>query len=345
MDIITDPLIIAKKAQLRYVSDKKVKGITRQLRGENFVYFDPHLKQITDSIMIDRLNGLRIPPAWQNVWICPNDRGHIQAIGYDERGRKQYIYHPEWIEMMQQNKFNKVIFFGERLPRIRRHVNEDLALPGLPKERVLATLVWMLQHTFIRIGNEEYAKENQSFGLTTLREKHVEMHTSTVSLNFKGKSGVMHEVDITNPRVVKTIRKCVELPGYELFHYLDDNGKKNTIDSEDVNNYLKHITSDDFTAKDFRTWGGTVLAASTLNNLGIYDTKTAMVRNIRTAVKNVSQHLRNTIAVCKKYYIHPTVIQSYEEQELIPFFQKFEEKKTGLSPQEYALINLLRKYA
>lgn len=344
MDIITDPLIIAKKAQLRYVSDKKVKGITRELRGKNFAYFDPHKKQITDSVMIERINALRIPPAWQNVWICPNNRGHIQAIGYDERGRKQYIYHTEWVDMMQQNKFNKVIYFGERLPRIRRHVNEDLALPGLPKERVLATLVWMLQHTFIRIGNEEYAKENQSFGLTTLRNKHVEMHTSTVSLNFKGKSGVMHEVDITNPRIVKTIRKCVELPGYELFHYLDDNGQKNTIDSEDVNQYLKHITDEDFTAKDFRTWGGTVLAASTLNELGLYDTKTAMVRNIRAAVKNVSQHLRNTIAVCKKYYIHPTVIQSYEEQELIPFFQKFDEKKTGLNPQEYALINLLKKY-
>lgn len=345
MDIITDPLIIAKQAKLRYVSDKKHKGFSRELRGKHYSYFDPKGEQIKDSVMVDRINGLRIPPAWQNVWISANDRGHIQAIGYDEKGRKQYIYHPEWIEMMQQNKFNKVIYFGERLPRIRRHVNEDLALPGLPKERVLATLVWMLQHTFIRIGNEEYAKENQSFGLTTLRNKHVEMHESTVSLNFKGKSGVMHEIDITNPRIVKTIRKCVELPGYELFHYLDENGKKSTIDSEDVNQYLKHITDEDFTAKDFRTWGGTVLAASTLNTLGNYDTQKLMVKNIRAAVKNVSQHLRNTIAVCRKYYIHPTVIQSYEEQELVPFFQSFEGKKSGLTPQEFALINLLKKHA
>lgn len=345
MDIITDPEQIAKKAQLRYVSDKKMKGITRVLQGEHFSYFDPKNLPITDSILIDRLNALKIPPAWQNVWICPNDRGHIQAIGYDERGRKQYIYHPEWIALGQENKFNRVIFFGERLPRIRRRVNEDMSLRGLPKERVLATLVWLLQHTFIRIGNEEYAKENQSYGLTTLRAKHIEMHSDSATLNFKGKSGVMHDVDISNPKVLKTIRKCVELPGYELFQYLDEDGKKCTIDSGDVNEYLKYITDDDFTAKDFRTWGGTVMAASTLNDLGTYETPKVMVKNIRTAVKTVSQHLRNTIAVCRKYYIHPVVIESYEEQELVPFFQTFEEKKSGLSPEEYKLINLLRKHA
>ena len=295
--------------------------------------------------MVDRINLLRIPPAWQNVWICPNDRGHIQAIGYDEKGRKQYIYHPEWIEMMQENKFSKVIFFGERLPKIRRKVNEDLALQGLPKERVLATLVWLLQHTFIRIGNEEYAKENQSYGLTTLREKHIEMHTDSATLNFKGKSGVMHEVDISNPRVLKTIRKCVELPGYELFHYINEDGKKTAIDSGDVNDYLKFITDDDFTAKDFRTWGGTVLAASTLYSLGAFDNEKVMQKNERTAVKNVAQHLRNTISVCRKYYIHPQVITSYENSQLVPHFSTFEKRKDGLSREEYAVITLLQETA
>ena len=226
MNLVTDPQQMAKQAELRYVTDRTMKGYSRLRKGEGFIYLDKKGEEITNDAILNRIKTIYIPPAWQNVWICPYEKGHIQAVGYDEKGRKQYVYHPEWLSMCQENKFSKVISFGSHLPTIRRKVRQDMDLPGLPKERVLATLVWLLQNTFIRVGNREYAKENQSYGLTTLRTKHVDMHQKSATLSFKGKSGVMHEVDIENPKVLKTIRKCVELPGYELFQYIENKEKK-----------------------------------------------------------------------------------------------------------------------
>lgn len=343
MEIVNDPIQIAKKAELRYISDKKVKGFSRVKKGDGFGFLDTKGAPITDNVMVDRLTKIYIPPAWKNVWISPFANGHIQAVGYDEKGRKQYVYHEGWITMMQQNKFEKVIYFGEHLPDIRRQIKKDMELPGLPKERVLGTLVWLLQNTFIRVGNQEYAKENQSYGLTTLRTKHVDLHRDSATLSFKGKSGVMHEVDIDNPKVLKTIRKCVELPGYELFQYISENGEKKHIDSSDVNEYLHEITKEDITAKDFRTWGGSMLAAVTLLDLGMFDTQKTMAKNVRTAVKKVSEHLRNTTSVCKKYYIHPTVINSYEQEKLLRHFQECTDKRPLLSSNECALISLLEQ--
>lgn len=344
MNLSTDPQLLAKEARLRYVSDRNMKGYGRVMRGDTFSFIDPSGNRVSDGVLIERLSGIYIPPAWQNVWICPHEKGHIQAIGYDEKGRKQYVYHPEWLAMCQEHKFSKVLFFGENLPRIRRHIKKDMELRGLPKEKVLATVVWLLQNTFIRVGNQEYAKTNKSYGLTTLRTQHVDMHTDSVTFSFKGKSGVKHEVDIDNPRVVKTIRKCIELPGYNLFQYISEEREKKKIDSGDVNDYLKGITGEDVTAKDFRTWGGTMVAALTLNDLGMFETQNVMKKNVRTAVKTVAEHLRNTISVCKKYYIHPTVITSYEQAELVNHFQNTTERKHGLTTNETALITLLEKY-
>ncbi len=344
MNLITDPKQIAKEARLRYITDRSTKGYSRIITGDKTTFIDPSGKPVTEQILIDRLEKVYIPPAWKNVWISPDEKGHIQAVGYDEKGRKQYVYHTDWLAMCQEHKFNKVLFFGENLPRIRRRVKQDMELRGLPKEKVVATVVWLLQNTFIRIGNKEYAKTNQSYGLTTLRMKHVDLHKDSVTFSFKGKSGVMHEVDIEDPRVVKTIRKCVELPGYELFQYVSEDKQRKRIDSGDVNEYLHEITGEEFTAKDFRTWGGTMVAALTLDTLGIFDTPKAMQKNIRTAVKTVSEHLRNTATVCKKYYIHPTVISSYENQELVDHFATTDTRKHGLTTSETALITLLEKH-
>lgn len=342
----SDALMLAKKAHLRYISDK-VKGYKRQRNDKEFIYFNTRGEKIKDPITISRIEQLVIPPAWEDVWISPDHNSHIQATGKDEKGRKQYIYHEEWNKMCQQNKFDKMVFFGYSLPKIRRKVREHMASNGLSKEKILATLVWLLSNTFIRIGNEEYAKENNSYGLTTLRSKHIDFDgTTSVTLSFKGKSGVEHIVEVTNPKVIKTIKKCIELPGYELFKYVDENGKRKIVDSAEVNDYLRDITGEDVSAKYFRTWGGTVLSAETLHKCGPYENKVALKKNLNQAVKEVSQHLRNTTTVCRCYYIHPTIITSYEKQTLIPHFEKSikkGEKYPGLTMHEYATLTLLER--
>jgi DNA topoisomerase I len=330
-----------KKAKLIYVSDKRP-GIMRQKIGKRFAYYDSDGKKVTKAGILSRINHLVIPPAWENVWICPSPNGYLQATGYDEKGRKQYLYHQAWVEACQQNKFEKLEFFGKVLPKIRRQVKKDMGLRGLPKQKVVATVIWLLEHTLVRVGNDEYAKENNSFGLTTLRERHVQVKGDQVRFRFMGKSGVEHDVDFDDPQVAKIIKSCIELPGYELFQYLDSQGQKHTVDSSDVNNYLKEITGEDITAKDFRTWGATLLSAQTLEKLGCDGNKKVMEKNIKLAVKEVSQHLRNTTKVCRDYYIHPQVLDCYKKKTLSQILERKRKTPKGISQAEFAVLYLLR---
>lgn len=337
-----------QKADLRYISDT-TKGISRKKSGKEFVYFDTNEKKITSEIILERIKKLAIPPAWKDVWICPSPTGYLQATGLDEKGRKQYIYHPDWVILSQQNKFNKILSFATYLPKIREKIRRDMTEDAYEKDKIIATVVWLLQHTMIRIGNEEYAEQNNSFGLTTLRNRHVKIQGKEVTFDFRGKSGVEHTVSVTHPKIAKIIKECVELPGYEIFQYIDDNGQRRTVDSQDVNSYLQKVTGEDITAKDFRTWGATVLGAKTLHAFGQASTTTAMKKNISQAVKTVSQHLRNTTTVCRTYYIHPTVLKTYETEILVPHFEKmyrtYPLERTSMNRQEFATYTLLEKYS
>lgn len=338
----------AEEAGLQYTNEEKTKGFSRQQHGSGFTYLDLDGIRISADRTVDRIEALSIPPAWTNVWINPSSHGHLQATGFDEKGRKQYIYHEEWTKICQQNKFNKVVFFGEVLPHIRRAVESDMAIRGHDRKKVTATVVWLLEHTFIRIGNKEYAKENSSYGLTTMRHKHVNVHGDTVQFEFKGKSGKKHQVDVTHPKVARTIRQCIELPGYQLFEYIDDDQNIRVIESRDINEYLQTITGEEVTAKDFRTWGATVISADTLHDLGPFTTKTEAKKNITRAVKNVSQHLGNTPKVCRSYYIHPTIPETYQKKILVRHFEEshktIDKKPRKLTVSEYAVVTLLKKY-
>jgi len=337
-----------KKVDLRYVSDT-TKGITRKKSGTDFVYVDTDGKKITSDVVQERIQSLVIPPAWTDVWICPSPTGYLQATGIDEKGRKQYLYHQDWTRLSQQNKFNKMLAFATYLPKIRQKISYDMGEDAYEKDKIIATIIWLLEHTLIRIGNEEYAEENNSYGLTTLRSRHVSIRGKNVTFEFRGKSGVEHTVQVTHPKIAKIIKECIELPGYEIFQYINDRGEKHTIDSQDVNEYLQNVTGEETTAKDFRTWGATVLGATTLNTIGPADTTTEIKKNILEAVKKVSQHLRNTTAVCRTYYIHPTVLKTYEEAILVPHFDKmyrtYPREKTAMNRQEFATYTLLQKYS
>lgn len=339
------PEELAKEVSLRYVSDT-TPGFTRQKKGGSFIYFDIKGDRITERKIIERIDELAIPPAWQNVWICPITFGHLQATGRDEKGKKQYIYHTRWSEIANQTKFDKMLYFSQALPGIRERVSRDMKIPGLKQERILATIVWLLDNTYIRIGNEEYAKDNNHYGLTTLRSKHVDIHGNSVTLEFTGKSGKNHEIAISDSRVIKTIKKLEELPGYELFKFIDENGEKRTIDSQDVNDYIKEIAKDSITAKEFRTWGGTVLAGITLKKIGDYLTKRDLKHNVTAAVCSVAKSLGNTPKVCRGYYVHPVIVKTYEKRILIPHFERIERSKIrGLDRNEYAVTTLLEKHS
>lgn len=337
-----------KKADLRYISDS-TRGFIRKKQNEKFIYFDTDEKRIDSEQVLARIEKLSIPPAWSDVWICPSPSGYLQATGFDEKKRKQYIYHEDWKKISQENKFNKMTFFAEVLPKIRNKVMRDMAEEELERDKIVATVVWLLGQTMIRIGNEEYVKENDSFGLTTLRSRHVKVRGKEVTFEFKGKSGVQHSVKISHPRIVKIIKECIDLPGYELFQYLDDDGEKHTVDSADVNEYLKNLTGEDVTAKDFRTWGGTVLCAETLHKIGYAQTEADEKKNISLTIKKVCQHLRNTMAVCRSYYIHPVVIETYQKKLLIPHFDNvykgYDRQKAEMAREEYATLTLLHKYS
>jgi DNA topoisomerase I len=300
----------AAEAGLRYVSDVSP-GIRRKRSGTGFTYVGSEGKRITDQKTLERIRKLAIPPAYTDVWICPFPNGHIQATGRDARGRKQYRYHPKWREVRDETKFGRMVAFSEVLPKLRARVDADLGRPGLPREKVLATVVRLLECTNIRVGNDEYARANGSYGLTTLRDKHVEVSGGNLRFSFKGKSGKTHEVELSDRRLARIVQRCRDVPGEELFQYLDDDGKRQTIDSGDVNDYLREISGQEFTAKDFRTWAGTMLAVTALRELGPMDTEREAKSAIIKAVDRVAQQLNNTRAVCRKYYIHPTVFETY----------------------------------
>ena len=310
LEIVTDPAEAAEEAGLRYVSDERP-GYSRKASGDDFEYLDTEGKPIRDEQRLLRIKRLAIPPAWTDVWICPSANGHLQATGRDTRRRKQYRYHDRWREVRDENKYDRIVIFGNALPKMRRRVNKDLKLPGLSQNKVLATVVELLERTFIRVGNEEYARENKSFGLTTMQDRHVDVKGSKLRFRFRGKSGRDHEIDLTDRRIAKTILKLQDLPGQDLFQYVDDGGEVRDISSQDVNDYLREITAEDFTAKDFRTWAGTVLAAIALNAQEKFETKMQAKANIKTAIGTVAKILGNTPAICRKCYVHPAVLETY----------------------------------
>jgi DNA topoisomerase-1 len=308
---ISDELVAAaKEAGLQYVTDERT-GYRRRAKGKHFEYLDTEGKPIRNEQRLLRIKRLAIPPAWTDVWICPSPNGHVQATGRDARGRKQYRYHERWREVRDENKFDRLAKFARTLPNIRRRAAQDLKLPGLPRRKVLATIVSLLERTFIRIGNEEYARDNKSFGLTTLKDRHVKVKGAMVRFRFQGKSGRHHEVDVTDRRVAKVVAKCQDLPGQDLFQYRDEDGEVQDVTSQDVNEYLRQLAGEDFTAKDFRTWGGTVLAAIALSRQEEFETKKQAKSNIKTAICAVAELLGNTPAVCRKCYIHPVIVEAY----------------------------------
>jgi DNA topoisomerase-1 len=315
--LVVDPADSAEEAGLRYVSDD-LPGYSRKTNGNDFEYFDAEGKRIRDEQRVLRMRRLAIPPAWTDVWICPSPTGHIQATGRDARRRKQYRYHARWREVRDENKFARLANFAAALPKIRRRVAQDMKLPGLPRQKVLATVVRLLERTFIRVGNEEYARENKSFGLTTMRNRHVAVKGARLRFRFRGKSGRQHEVDVTDHRMARIVAKCQDLPGQDLFQYVEDNGEVRDVSSQDVNDYLREITNEDFSAKDFRTWAGTLLSALALSVQGGFDTKGQAKANIKTAICAVAELLGNTPAICRKCYVHPAVVEAYLASTRIP---------------------------
>jgi DNA topoisomerase I len=305
-----DPIASARAAGLRYVSDE-MPGIRRRRSGKGWTYLDPSGKPITDPEERVRIGALAIPPAWKDVWICPRANGHIQATGRDARGRKQYRYHPDWRAVRDETKFGRMIAFAEALPAIRARVDADMSLRGMPREKVLAAVVRLLETTLIRVGNDEYARANDSYGLTTLKSDHVDVDGSTIRFRFRGKSGVQHDVGVRDRRLARIVERCQDLPGEELFEYQDEAGEPRRVSSEDVNDYLREVSGQGFTAKDFRTWGGTVLALFALRRMGGSESATEAKKNVVLAVKQVAKALRNRPATCRKFYIHPAVIEAY----------------------------------
>jgi DNA topoisomerase-1 len=308
--VATESAEAAEEAGLHYVSDDRP-GYTRKARNGEFEYLDTQGKPVRDEQRLLRIRRLAIPPAWTDVWICPSSTGHIQATGRDARRRKQYRYHERWRELRDVNKFDRLAEFAKALSKIRRRVAQDIRLRGLPREKVLATVVRLLERTFIRVGNEEYARENKSFGLTTIKNRHVKVKGDVLRFRFRGKSGRQHEVAITDRRIAKIVLKCQDLPGQDLFQYVSDDGEVGNVTSQDVNDYLREITNENFTAKDFRTWGGTVLGAIALNAQGEFETMKQAKANLKTAICAVAHFLGNTPAICRKCYVHPAIIEAY----------------------------------
>ena len=340
----------ARAAGLRYVN-ANVPGFGRRRKGKrNFTYFDADGRGIIDAIVIARIRSLAIPPAWEDVWICPFENGHLQATGKDARGRKQYRYHPRFRQVRDRSKYKHMIDFAQALPAIRGRVEADLSRPGLPKVKVLAAVVRLLEATLIRVGNEEYAKENHSYGLTTLRQRHVDVAGAHIHFEFRGKSGVEHEIDLDDARLAEIVRQCHELPGQELFHYLDEAGESHDVNSGHVNAYLHEIAGEEFTAKDFRTWSGTVLAAMALCALDRFTTAAQAKKNIVRAVESVAHKLGNTKAVCRKCYVHPAVFEGYLDGTLVASLEGAaaggpQSAVAELRPDEWKVLTYLRQRA
>lgn len=347
LEIVTDPVESAKAAGLRYVSDTKP-GIQRKRSGKSFRYVDAEGRPVRDKDTLARIKSLVIPPAWTDVWICPNPKGHLQVTGRDARVRKQSRYHPRWREVRDETKYERMIIFGAALPMIRERVEQDLGIPGLPRPKVLATIIRLMETTLIRVGNEEYARQNKSYGLTTMRNKHVDVNGATVTFTFQGKSGVKHTIDINDRRIARIVQRCQDIPGYELFQYVDKDGTHHSIDSADVNEYLREIANQDFTAKDFRTWAGTMLACIALREFAEFASETEAKRNVVQAIKQVAARLGNTPSVCRKCYIHPAVLDFYLSGAMLekvkwPVHEEAADSTEVLRAEEAALLKLLQR--
>ncbi|HEY5898019.1 MAG TPA: DNA topoisomerase IB [Burkholderiales bacterium] len=309
--------VAASRAGLRYVTDG-ADGIRRRRAGTGWAYYAPSGARVTDPRIRQRLERLAIPPAWTEVWICPDPDGHLQATARDARGRKQYRYHPQYREARDRSKFRRMLEFSEVLPRLRERIERDLRADDLSRRQLLATVVQLLDRTLIRVGNDEYARENRSYGLTTLRRRHLRIDGSMLRFSFRGKSGVEHTITVADPRLARIIQRCRDLPGQELFQYLDPAGRRHLVSSDDVNDYLRELSGRDISAKDFRTWGGTMLAAVELRRLGAAASRRETDRNVIAAIDAVAERLGNTRAVCRKYYVHPVLIKAYRMGETIP---------------------------
>lgn len=323
-------------------------GFARRRHGKSFTYLRPNGGALREASTLARISALAIPPAWKDVWICRTANGHLQATGRDARGRKQYRYHARWREAQDQNKYERIIAFAQTLPKIRRAVARDLRKHGLPREKVLAAVVKLLETTLIRVGNDEYARDNRSFGLTTMHDEHVKVRGGTIRFDFRGKHGVEHEIDLSDRRLAAIVRACRSLPGQELFQYVDESAEVCDIGSGDVNDYLRKISGRDFTAKDFRTWAGTALAAQALQEFEDFDSKAAAKRNLTKAIERVAERLGNTQSICRKSYVHPAVIDAYMDRSLLKTLKKRAEKELRgtlhrLSSEEAAVLALLQQ--
>jgi DNA topoisomerase I len=333
--------------RLRHASDA-IPGISRLRQPGGFVYRHPDGSRVVDAPTLERIRKMAIPPAYEGVWICPFPNGHLQAVGRDARGRKQYRYHPLWRSTRDGAKYDKLVLFGRVLPKLRQRVSEDLSLPGLPRARVLAAVVRLLETTLARVGNAEYARSNGSFGLTTLRNRHVRIKGSHLTFDFRGKHGIKHNIDLQDRRLVNVVRRCRELPGQDLFGYLDDDGAVHVIGSHDVNEYLQDISGEEITAKDFRTWAGTSLAAVALRELEAFDSEARAKRNTVQAVEAVAKLLGNTPAICRKCYIHPAIFEGYLDGSLLQGLQRRAEEalakpESGLSAEEISVMAFLSR--
>ncbi|MBC5786190.1 DNA topoisomerase IB [Ramlibacter sp. USB13] len=334
-----DPREAAEAAGLVYVSDED-RGIRRERQGDSFAYYKPNGDKLTDETALERIRKLAVPPAYTDVWICPKANGHLQATGRDARGRKQYRYHPDFRAARESTKYEHMLAFARALPAIRAKLAEHMALRGLSREKVLATVVHLLETTLIRVGNDDYARENKSYGLTTLRNPHVKVDGSELRFQFKGKSGKMWRLQVKDRRIAKIIRACQDLPGQRLFQYKDDEGEVREVTSADVNAYLKEITGADVTAKDFRTWAGTVMAALALREFETAETKATQKKNLKEAIERVSSRLGNTPTICRKCYIHPEVLNAYVEGSLRLEVKDGVEEGL-LKPEEAAVLAML----
>ncbi len=336
----------ARNAGLRYSSDESP-GIRREFQRGKPVYLDARGKAVRDHNTLVRIKRLAIPPAWTEVWICPSPNGHIQAVGRDSKGRKQYRYHDEWRKHRDENKFGRMMAFAKALPGIRKRVARDLRQAGMPRDKVLATVVALLESTLIRVGNDEYARQNGSYGLTTMRNRHAKVAGAKIEFSFKGKSGKRHEISVKDPQLARIIRKCQDMPGQELFVYEDETGQPRDVTSQDVNAYLREIAGEEFTAKDFRTWAGTVLAAIALREFEKFTHQKEAKKNVVTAIESVAQMLGNTPAVCRKCYVHPEVLDAYLGGDTITTIeqrasQQLKASLAKLRPEEAAVLVLLQ---
>ncbi|HEY3784924.1 MAG TPA: hypothetical protein VGL55_06575 [Steroidobacteraceae bacterium] len=333
----------ARAAQLRYVNDSRP-GIRRRGAGTGFTYIDGQDTAVEDEAVLARIRALAIPPAWTDVWICKLSYGHLQASGRDARGRKQYRYHARWRKVRDEAKYDRMLEFGAALPRIRERVEAHLRMPKLTREKVLAIVTRLLETTFIRVGNEEYARTNKSFGLTTLKDRHVKVEGATIRFRFRGKSGKEHQITLANRRLARLVKSCQDLPGQDLFQYIDENGEPQPIDSGDVNAYLREVAAEDFTAKDFRTWAGTLLITHRLDEYPAIESVSAAKAACANAVADVARKLGNTPAICRKCYIHPALQVAFLEEKSLALWKKVSaaaNERAGLSREEVALLRYL----